>query len=932
MQIKPSMKIVLHSDAEELDEVMVVAYGTAKKSSFTGAASTISGKRALKDIPVSSFEEVLQGSAPGVTVNTNSGQPGSALSIRLRGTGSMNAGNEPLYVIDGIPVVSGDIAESGVRNDTKSYNVMSSLNPSDIENITVLKDAAAASMYGSRAANGVVLITTKRGQEGKTNISFKANWGFSDWAVKNRETVNGDQQRELTREAFYNEGILYKGMSEAEANAYADANVDVWAPKLDKYSDWEDALFKDHGSMENYEFAAQGGNSKTNFYASLAYKNEKGMTETSWMKGVFGRANINHQSNDGKMKMGANVSFAKQKSSQNAEGGSYSNPYFVTHWYAIPNVPIYNEDGSYYEGFPIGDLGLANPVKDIGLDKNLTDIFRSTNSLWASYELYKGLTIKQTISYDFISNEATTHWPKASNNGNLYNGLMIKIPTQRHNIYSSTILSYANTFAKKHNVDALVGWDVDDKKSTYVQAVGSGYFTDKLPELENSSTPETAASGYTRDRLLSVLSRVNYDYDHKYYLTATFRRDGSSRLGTNARWGNFWSASAAWRISKENFMQDLTWINDLKVRASYGINGTLPNDLYGHLNLMGTGYDYQDKPGIAPSTIPNPDLAWEKNKNLNIGFDARLFDRFSIAFDYYNRKTTDLLQEVPTSMLVGFSKALKNVGSMINRGVEIDLSYDVFKNDNLHWNTGLSLSHNTNKVDELYGGKDIIDGTSILREGESYYSWWAREWAGVDPQTGEEQWVLNTENEDGSINRELTKDPNKAQRVIVGKPDPKLTGGWRNNLSWKGLEFNALFTFSLGGKLMDEACLLYTDSDGETPYHVIGVQQLDRWQKPGDKTNVPRRINGYQYARYGSDRHVHTNNYLRLKSVSLSYSLPKQWVQKASLNNVRFFVSGSNLLTFQSYDNVDPEQPIDGGVLFSFPAMKSVSFGLELNL
>ena len=281
-------------------------------------------------------------------------------------------------------------------------------------------------------------------------------------------------------------------------------------------------------------------------------------------------------------------------------------------------------------------------------------------------------------------------------------------------------------------------------------------------------------------------------------------------------------------------------------------------------------------------------------------------------------------------MTVGFTSALKNVGSMQNRGFEADLSVEILKHTDVKWTTGLALAHNKNQIVELYDGKDIISGSRILREGESYYSWWSREWAGVDPETGEEQWVLNTENEDGSLNKELTKDPSKAQRIIVGTPDPKLTGGWRNTLSWKGFDLNALFSFSLGGKLMDDGALLYTDTDGENPYYAIGIQQLDRWQKPGDITDVPRRINGYIYARYGSDRHMHTNNYLRLKSVSLSYTMPKSWTRKVDVEGLRFFASGNNLLTFQSYDNVDPEQPISGVVEFAFPALKSISFGLEL--
>ena len=787
-------------------------------------------------------------------------------------------------------------------------------------------------LYGSRAANGVILITTKRGKEGKTQINFKANWGFSDWAVKNRETVSGEQQHELTYEAYYNEGILYKDMSEEEARAYAQEGADTFAPLRDHYSNWEDALFKKSAFNQNYEFSAQGGSELTNFFASLNYKTEDGMINATGMEGFTGRVNVTHKSKDGKMQMGANISFSKQKSEMASEGTAYANAYFVKNWYAIPNLPIYNEDGSFYEGFPLDQLNVPNPLKDQGLDKNTSEVLRSTNSLWASYKIIEGLTIKETISYDFIDNQSTTYWPMNSNNGEAYNGLMIKYPYQHHNIYSSTVLNYTNTFADKHNLDVLLGWDVDDRKEQFVQAVGANYPHDKLPELGNTSEPMTASSGYSEDHLLSLLSRINYDYDDKYYISANYRRDGSSRLGANTRWGNFWSVSAAWRLSQEAFMKNLTYVDDLKLRVSYGINGTLPSKFYSHLSLFGYGYNYQDQPGSAPTTIPNPDLGWEKNENFNIGFDARLFGRLSVAFDFYNRETKDLLQDVPVSMTTGFNNTLKNVGAMNNRGIELDMNYDVFNETAVKWSTGIVLSHNKNKISKLYGGKDIISGTSILREGESYYSWWSREWAGVDPQTGEEQWVLNTENEDGTINRGLTKDPSQAQRVIIGKPDPKVTGGWRNNLSWKGLDLSALFSFSLGGHIMDDPALLYTDTDGETAYQSIGIQQLDRWQKPGDITDVPRRINSYQYARYGSSRHMKSSNHLRLKTVTLSYNLPSKWMQAAGMRNVRIFASGNNLLTWAAYKNIDPEQPVNGVATWALPNLKSVTFGIEIGL
>lgn len=939
--VKPVVNVVLHSDAEVLDEVMVVAYGTAKKSSFTGSASSVDGAKALKDIPVTSFEQALAGTTPGLTINGSSGQPGASLEIRVRGTGSMNATNEPLYVIDGVPVVSGDVAISAVRNDSKSFNVMSSINPSDIENITVLKDAAAASLYGSRAANGVILITTKRGKAGKTRINFKANWGFSDWAMKNRENVNGSQRRELTYEGAYNEAILY-GIPDADGNytpateeqakAYAQASADKYAPDYDE--NWESAFFRKHGSSQNYEFSAQGGDERNSFFASLSYKKDQGKANNSKMDGFIGRVNATHRSADNKWQMGANVSLSKQESQVVSEGTSYANPFFLINYVITPNIRIYDEDGNYDMSSPIIQTYFPNshPIEDLQKDKNKSNVFRSLNNLWASYEIIDGLTLKENLSYDYVANKSLTYWPMDSNNGADLGGLGSNYILNQHNIYSSTTLNYANTFNEKHNLDVLAGWDVDDRRVEYVMASQNGYPHNKLPESINAASPMKGSAYYEQDHLLSFLSRVNYDFDNKYYVSANFRRDGSSRLGVNNRWANFWSVSAAWRMTQEEFMHDLTWLDDLKIRASYGVNGTLPSSYYGHLSLYGYGNNYQEQPGSAPVSVPNPDLAWEKNKNFNIGFDARLFDRLNVTFDYYTRRTSDLLQDVPTSMTVGFSSMLKNVGEMKNQGVEVDINVDVFKHSQVRWNTGLALSHNSNKVTKLYEGKDIIDGSRITREGESYYSWWSREWAGVDPQTGEEQWVLNTKNEDGSINRGLTKNPAEAQRVIIGKPDPKLTGGWRNSLSWKGLELNMLFNFSLGGKVYDTYRTSFTDTDGYSVLYNMSTDQLNRWQKPGDVTDVPRRINNYVWGNYGSSRFMKDLNYLRLKSLSLSYSLPQKWVNKAQLNNVRVFVSGSNLLTLTSYKFTDPEMPVNGMPTFGLPNLKTVTFGIELGI
>ena len=370
----------------------------------------------------------------------------------------MNASNEPLYVIDGVPVVSGDIAISAVSNDSKAFNVMSSINPSDIENITVLKDAAAASLYGSRAANGVILITTKHGKAGKTRVNFKANWGFSDWAMKNRKSVNGKQRHELTYEACYNEATIYGipdndgnyngPASDAEAKAYAEEMAGFYADS--KYDvDWEDAFFRKHGSSQNYEFSAQGGDERNSFFASLAYKKEEGKSRTSSLDGFMGRINAVHRSADNKWQMGANISLSKQNSSVASEGTAYSNPFFLINYVCTPNMPIYDDEGNYYtHPFLQQIFPHTHPVEDISLDKNESRVFRSTNNLWASYQIIDGLTLKESVNYDYLNNNSITYWPLNSNNGSMNNGLRANYPVQQHNVYSSTTLNYVKTFAQ----------------------------------------------------------------------------------------------------------------------------------------------------------------------------------------------------------------------------------------------------------------------------------------------------------------------------------------------------------------------------------------------------------------------------------------------------------------------------------------------------
>ncbi len=927
--VSPDVKVIMKQSSTMLDEVVVIAYGTVKKVGYTGSGSEIKSKT-LENIPVSSFEQAIQGAAPGINVTSTSGQPGATQQLTIRGIGSMNASTQPLYVIDGIPVTSGNISQSGVSGQSGSLSLSNMVNVNDIESVTVLKDASAAAMYGSRGANGVVLITTKKGQSGKVKISLKADWGGNDWAVKYRPAVNGDQMRTLFAESYGN--FLFDNKYEptmAAAMEEAWVTVDEEAPIPNGgYSDWDKAMFRNHGAIQNYEMTANGGNAKTKFYTSLGYRDETGKVDYSWLKQYTGRANVIHT--EDKLSLGTNISISRIDNRANTSGTSYSNPYYRVRYDLWPTVPIYNADGTYYEGPLL--KGLNNPVKDFGLTSSGNEAFQSSSSVWGEYEFIKGLRFKQTFNYEYTNVLSSTNWPSNTGDGAVHNGLTIKINATTEKLYSSSILTYERSFAEKHNVSALVGWDANKTRDIYVQAVGKGFATPDLKELDSASIPDGIGSNSLDDRLLSFLSRLNYDYDNKYYLSGTFRRDGSSRFGSNVRWGDFWSVSGAWRIKNEAFLTGAEFLDNLKLRGSYGVSGTLPDALYAHLATYSFDADYAGKPGSVPSRIANPDLSWEKCYTLDFGLEAKLFNALTFDFDIYERKTKDLILSVPVSRTTGFSSTLANEAEMSNKGVEINVGYDVFRDGEFKWNTGIALGYNKNEVTKLYGGKEITNSpynSQILREGEAYFSHYMREFAGINKETGEELWYMNTPLEDGTVDRSTTNDPTKVTRIVAGKATPDWTGGWRNTLSWKGFELVALISFSQGAKAYDTSWM--TNANGYNDFSYLpALSQYDRWQNPGDNTQVGRRVYAYKWGNYGSTKFLHDNDYIRLKNVALTYTFPSKWIQKAGLGNLRVFAAGTNLLTMTDLKAFDPEVPIYGQIGFEAPPLKSVTFGIEV--
>lgn len=924
-----NIKTTMEPDSKLMDEVVVIAYGTTQKSTFTGSAGVVKND-ILKDAPVANFEQALQGASPGLSITSSSGQPGAAQSITLRGIGSMNASTEPLYVIDGVPMVPENLSVSGVTNSAGSLGISSFVNPSDIENVTILKDAAAAALYGSRGANGVIMITTKQGRAGKVTVKLKASVGFNDWAVENRPIIGGDELRGLWAESYYN----YLSDRSSNTNTSEQNWAEAWSvvdenaprPASGKYYNWEKALFKKRGAVQNYEGTISGGNDKTRFYISLGHKNDKGKAATSYFKQYTGRINLTHDAN--KLKLGANLSFSKVDQSRTVEGTAYANPYFATRSYLFPTTPIYNEDGTYYEG-PLLN-GTDNLVKSAELDKYKNDVFNMQANLWAEYNFYDDIKFKQTISYDYNTNHATTVWPLTGGNGAALDGVVIKLTPTYKKWYSSSLLTYAKSI-DKHSFDVLFGWDVEKRLYDMVQATGNNFASENMGELAGAAVPNETFSENSDDRMLSALARLNYNYANKYYATLTGRRDGSTRFGKNNRWGSFWSVSGAWRISEETFMKKVEFITDLKVRGSFGLSGTLPTDLYASLNSYAINGKYGGKPGLYPARIGNPNLSWEKNHILDLGLEARLFDVVSLEVDFYNRTTKDLLMDVPVSLTTGFSTYLKNEGEMNNRGIELAIGWDVFRQKDFSWNTRFNLSHNRNKVTKLYGGNDITSTSPFIRrEGEAYNSIYTREYAGYNRETGAEQWYTNTTLEDATVDRKITENPNEASRVIVAKIDPKVTGGWLNTLHYRDFDFSALISFSIGGHFYDNGWPRISNGLYDFTY-LPDKKQLDRWIKPGAKAKYGRRVYGYQYGNYGSSKFVNSSTHARLKNVTLGYSLPKKLVNKASLNSVRLTASGTNLLTVMKTKGFDPEVPTDGLVGYSFPNLKTLTFGIEVS-
>ncbi|HBI86966.1 MAG TPA: SusC/RagA family TonB-linked outer membrane protein, partial [Sphingobacterium sp.] len=689
------LNVSMHPSLSNLAEVVVTGYGTFKKSDYTGSASTIRTER-MSDVPAVDFSTMLQGNAPGVQVNSLSGQPGGSTDIRIRGMGSINAVNRPLFVIDGVPVMSGDISSSSSNN--AGLDVMSTLSNADIEQITVIKDAAAASLYGSRAAGGVILITTKSGKAGKPVFSFKGDYGLSSQATDFREVMNGPQRREMLLEGLRNKArYIDKLTDETLIEDFAQNNIDKYAPQpWSGWTDWKKELFRRNSPFRNADLSASGGDSKVSYYTSLGYTNQTGLSYQSGFERLTGRLNVKYKMSD-KLELGANILYSNVNQDVNSEGGTYTSPIYSSRHKLTASEPVYNEDGSFFLDF--FSNGPRNPKASSLYNYRREKADRSFNTVFANYKFMDGLVFNTTFSLDHTTTRYNSWSDPRTSDGVKTNGSLSTSFTDYNQMVWRNSLTYTKTFAAKHHLDVLGGYEVNRYRRDGMDGAKDNFPSVEKIVLSNGSVLTDLSGSNTEWRLLSYLSRANYNYDDKYFLGGSVRMDGSSRIHRSSRWGTFWSLSGAWKFTKESFMDSLNDVlTDGKIRVSYGTNGTLPSSYFTYMDLTGFGYPYGNNPGIRETQIGNPNLRWEKQNNLNIGLDVRLFDRLGLTFEWYRRQSSDLLNDMPTSLTTGFGSYLTNIGAIRNSGIEVDLNADILRDKAFKWNASLNFGMNKNKT------------------------------------------------------------------------------------------------------------------------------------------------------------------------------------------------------------------------------------------
>ena len=932
----------LKEDTHAIDDVIVVAYGTAKKESFTGSVAVVKSEE-LEHRKVANVTKAIDGLAPGVQATSGSGQPGSGSTIVIRGFGSINASSTPLYVVDGIPY----------------DGAISAINPDDIASISILKDASASVLYGARGANGVVLINTKKGNSDETVVDLKINVGVSSRAIPRYETVGAKDFMEMMYSAYYNaygsnvlaqmQSILganemYNPYDVPLAQLYTEEGKIRDDATLRWDEDWLDEATDNAALRQEYGASVSGGNEKTQYMFSLGYLNEDGVLRTTNFERYSGRLNVETQAKPWfAAGMGANFARNTTNSSQ-TESGVTSNVFYSAQLMA-PIYPVYMRDPATGEflldenGKKQFDYGGSRPsgqqtdfnsiatLYDDKYEQGSYSLSARTHFDFMGVEDHwtEGLKFQLNFGTDYYNSQSMVYYNPFFGNAESVSGRIQKSNLTSLGYTFNQLLSYNRSFGR-HNLDLLVGHEY----YAYTESSLSGHKTG-LPgggiyELDAAAVIVGTGSSTDNDRIESYLSRVSYSYDDKYYISGSWRTDGSSRFAPGSRWGNFWSAGASWRISQEEFMKDVDWVDNLTLKFSYGVQGNNSvGSYYAYQALYDTSAPNATLPGATLNDVANAELTWESNHNLNTGIEARLFNRLDLSFEFYNRKTLDMLLSYPLPISSGFSGYYRNSGEMRNRGIEFAVTGRIIDRKDMQWSVTWMGATVNNKVLKLTDdGQDITSSTQIIREGETLYSYYVSRSAGVDPMTGEKMyWATDDEGHD-YITKDLTEAQNN--RVVAGSRIPDLYGSLSTAFRWKNLDFSISTNYSIGGVTYDG--VYYEFMSFYYPAQAKHKNLLRAWKKPGDVTDVPR----YEIRETPivSDDKLIDASYFSIKNITLGYTLPKAWTSKIGFKAARISASVDNLYIFTHLKGMDPQYSLTGGTSYDYTATRTVSFNLDL--
>lgn len=979
--LKPNVKVVLKANAELLEEVMVVAYGTAKKSAFTGSATVVDSKEIGK-IQSTNVANALTGKVAGVQLNTSSGQPGATSpTIRIRGISSINAGNDPLIILDGAPY-DGDL---------------NNISSQDIESMTVLKDAASNALYGSRGANGVIIITTKKGNSGQARVTVDAKWGSNSRSTQDYNYITSPAQYyEMHYGALKNYYMDKQGMD--AASAHINANNQLTASgdyglgynvysvptgqtligengKLNPYAtlgnlieyngqqylvrpdDWLDEAYKT-GLRQEYNLSVSAGTDKSSFYASFSYLDNEGITTKSNFERLTGRLKADYQVKEW-LKVGANMSYTHFDANSLGEDGSSnsSGNIFAYATRVAPIYPLYIRDGkgnimvdkngiTMYDYGDKGNAGLGRPMLSGGnaYSANLLDTQNAegnviTTTGFAEVRFLKDFKFTWTSGVNVLESRTTSYTNPFYGQYATQNGMAYKYHTRDISYNHQQLLNYKKSIGL-HNMEAMVGHESYRSKYYYLYASKNNSFDPNNTELSGAIS-ENGSNSYTTDyNTEGYFGRVQYDYDEKYFISASYRRDASSRFHPDNRWGNFWSAGAAWIISKEDFF-NVDWVDMLKIKASYGSQG---NDNIGNFRYVNT-YTIANSnghPAAVPNIMGNKDITWETNGNFNAGADFELFNgRLTGTIEYFYRKTSDMLFAFPLPPSFGYTSYYANVGDMRNQGVEAEFNGTIIKTNDFTWDLGLNITHYKNKITYLPEERKtmVVDGVGgyssgsyFYGEGEALYTYRIKRFAGVDQETGEALYWKNVSDENGNvISREKTADYSAADYYLCGSALPDAYGGFNTAFSYKGFDLSVDFTYQIGGQVYDGdyAGMMSSPTKSSKGYN-FHADLLNAWT-PDHHTDIPRLQYGDNYTASSSDRFLTDASYLCLQNINFGYTLPASMTRKANIEKIRVYMSADNIWVWSKRQGLDPRQSISGSVTNAYYApMRTISGGITL--